>query len=75
MFSKFSIKSHYVALAGLDLLYKPGWPQTHKGPCASPFKVLELKVFIREQIEMFYPLTPANQYVVLIVLNYVQIEK
>ena len=32
----FEAKSHYVALAGLDLLvWQPGWPQTHGDPTVS----------------------------------------
>ena len=37
-------RAHYVALAVLDSLCRPGWPQTHRYSPASASQVLKLKV-------------------------------
>ena len=40
----FGIRFLCVALAALELICRPGWPQTHRDPSASVSQVLELKL-------------------------------
>ena len=61
-YSLFETRSHYAALTGLHLLYRPSQSQTHRDPPASASQVLGLKACTTMPGPSFYDFLSMQLY-------------